>query len=85
MFKKNFFFFFGYLFRGGEIFCKFPDLTKSLLFHRHCLSMVFQTLHGFSLYSVQPVCIRFDDLDFIVRSQVVRNVKLRGKFTVDYL
>ena len=49
------------------------DLTNS--FHRHCLSVVFRTVHFYNLSLGQPIHTRFCDLDLVSRSQVCRSQK----------
>ena len=43
------------------------------LFHRHCSSKFFKTLHYYNLAKGLPVCNRFDDLDLVSRLQVCQN------------
>ena len=60
----------------------FPDLTKRKtyhwLFHRHCSSKVFQTLHYYNLAWGVPIHTRFEDL--VSMSQVCQSHNLQIMF-----
>ena len=47
-----------------------------MLFGRHCLRKVFQTLHDYDLAWGLAIHIRIDEFDLISRSQVCQNHKL---------
>ena len=49
-------------------------LTTDLLFLRHCLSTVFQTLHGYNLAWCLQIHTRCDDLDLVSRSLVCQEM-----------
>ena len=52
------------------------------LFHRHCPSKLFQTLHYYNLAWGLLIHTRIDDLDLVSRSQVCQNYNLEIVFKI---
>ena len=62
-----------HMFKRGNWYVSWFDKNCHWLFHGHCSSEVFQTVHYYSIALGLPDDTRFDNLDLISRSQICQN------------